>query len=205
MYEFVANWGTVPVYISPLDDEFWRDFVIEIVNPANLEPMIATMQPEYEGFAVWHEKQAKAAIHSAIYAQPDGLKILPEKGFYAVVYRRRALLQLYRGEGETFETLGFKPYARAGIAVLEDLSGVDTGRRTVFPREVIDTSISADLDSLGGELNSYPALFLRLIDDLPRRWADWVAWRRFKRWKPVPDWLVKLRAENRKRKQSSAA
>jgi hypothetical protein len=198
-----VRWGHVPVYVRAIDQEFIRVFVRGVVPPDPKSqkpddfpsPIMLDVTPEWESIPSWHERQAEAAINAAIKAYPDGLKIIPSKGFYVSVWRRWT-------PGVQKPDIPAPEGRSSAVSRSARIRGISTsaGSATIL-WEVTESRDFRGVRWLGQDFNPYPELFSQIISGLRRAWLDWVARRRLKRWKPEPGWLVDLRRVKQSKKR----
>jgi len=196
-----AFWGHLPVYLRPFDIEFMRDFTIgshskpaEIADDGTTKfyPIIIETKPEYDLLPEWHDKQLREGVDEGIRRHPGGPPLIPATGFFLVARRRRGHPSGYEGEQAS---------VFSELTLYENWSGLNFGKkgRPAYQPPITEASDRRGIDSLGGNYNPFPDLFGQLASYLPTAWPRWVKERRLKRWAPVPDWLLGIKAQRRKR------
>jgi hypothetical protein len=123
--------------------------------------------------------------HSAL------LRIIPRNGFYAKVLRG---LISDRSSGRPFDRF---------ITVLffdEDLDGLSMPHKS-WCDDVFRGYRFQPIEELGQPENKIHELFDEFAAGFGSSWQAFLKQRRRKRWEPIPEWLVKLRAEESKAKR----
>jgi hypothetical protein len=204
MLEPCAWWGHVPVYVSGLRQEFFEAFGLGEI-PLDIMTMTERLtetqmtDPQWLSLRTWHERQAKNAVEAAIKTYPSAMSPIPEKGFYVVVRRSWAPRNPVFVNGKRRNS-GNDGTVINWVEVLENMKDIEIGRRHCYIENLYGPCNFMDADRLCTEFDPYPELFSKVASNLPGRWPEWVKWRRRKRWKPTPQWLVDLRQAARSRK-----
>jgi hypothetical protein len=205
-----AMWDHVPVYIrdpgtSNLQgstlatwDMFLRDYLLPPTKPAQTQSpprqpnTVPTFSPieiniddeKYNRAIAWHKQQLRDGVRDGIAANREAMAVVPPNGFYVTV-RRHAF-----GRGT------FSDY----VELREDVSTLTfSTARPRFEPVISIWSDSLSIDTVGSDYNSLPELFDRLSSRIPKAWQEWLAKRRLKRWKPIPTWLLDIRAQRKRR------
>jgi hypothetical protein len=196
-----AYWGHLPVYIASLDKEFTLDVVIGSVQPTSpFDPIQIILAPEWDHLPQWHLEQAQHAVTDAIQLYPDAMEAIPQ-GFYLSLTRRRYVEFTERDGASTART-----HVSGTVTLYESIHALQTKQRISRAEyRVGDEWHSGPLKLLASNFNPYPELLRRLADRLSTHWERWLTQRRRKRWKPVPEWLVQLRASRKRRAGSTAS
>ena len=199
MAEPYKHWGHIPVFVEDLSKWFYRYFIdhsphddgplvtLDERGIARFNPPPVRTLPEYDRMPAWHREQANAAVDAAIEVNPAAFYNVLPHGFWILIGRSPAPDQ------REHTVISF-------VHLYEDLDGVATGKDRPL-------SIVAELEDrraasfLGDEFNPYPSLLSKLPYAAKEEWDWFVTCRREKRWKPVPEWLLKIRAEERKAKR----
>jgi len=208
MDEPYAWWGNAPVYLGDLDRSFYRDFIdrterdhgplvtIDDRGIARFNPIPVYTLPEWDRMPSWHENQGRMAADAIMREFPDGPWSGLPNGFWVLLSRGRSYGWSTSAEGVTSSDYS-KVEVSTGVCVYEELQGVDTGKERPLSR-VASVSDSRSVKRLGEDFNPYPELFAKLMREMPERWDWFVRCRRRKRWSPVPEWLLKIRADERR-------
>jgi len=134
-------------------------------------------------YADWYLRQLRPALAATTATQQESLAVVPAEGFYV-----RVVAGVYNNE------------LICGFLLLEDLEAYSSPR-DISERAVAQATVHHPLADLGTDANPFQAVFGDSALNVPARWNNYVKWRRQRRWSPVPQWLVKLRAEERKAKR----
>ena len=205
MRERYAFWGQLPVYLEPLGLEFMGDFTIgSHTTPPQIAddgttifyPITIETKPEYDRLPEWHDRQLREGVDEGIRRHPGGPPIIPASGFFLVAgrYRGRYLSTAPGYEADEVSVV-------SELTLYENWSGLNFGKKVRDAHQAC-IACAADrrgLETLGGDYNPFPDLFAQLVSYLPTAWPRWVKERRLKRWTPVPEWLVAIKAQRRKR------
>ena len=136
----------------------------------------------------WHERQLAEALKLATDKYANELKVIPESGFFVEAYR-------------TIDRVSVgNDHLDICVYIFEDFN-TRIGPKNISLRSVAGRGITEGLDRLGTDQNSFVGLFEGVAEILFPRWSQYVKWRRRIRVRPVPEWLTKLRAEERKPKR----
>jgi hypothetical protein len=205
MRERYATWGHLPVYLEPLSDEFMGDFTIgSHTTPPQIAddgttifyPITIETKPEYLRMPEWHDRQLREGVDEGIRRHPGGPPIIPASGLFLVAERRRGS---YVSTAPGYEAEEVSVISE--LSLYEAWSGMNFGKkgRPVYQDWITRAADTRGLETLGGDYNPFPDLFGQLASYLPTAWPRWAQERRLKRWTPVPEWLVAIKAQRRKR------
>jgi hypothetical protein len=147
-------------------------------------PVVCDVFEKQEEHQAWHVGQVRAAVENISNARPDVLATIPQTGFYILALRGQS------------QNLDDQPRLISTIIICEDTDDIES--RTVTMK-IASGCDYAPISEWGASRNPYIQLLNQLADDLPRGWREWLKWRRLRRWKPVPLWLVAIRNERPRR------
>jgi hypothetical protein len=132
----------------------------------------------------WYKSNLQAALEKTPPEHSQVLRAIPTNGFY---------VKFYSG----FESTDV---VASGFQLLEDLEQF-TSPQSIPVTSIAFGTVYYSPSILGTADNPLLDLFPKAILGLPKHWEFYLSWRRRCHWKPVPEWLVKLRTEERKEKQ----
>jgi hypothetical protein len=139
----------------------------------------------------WHIAQLKDAGRLAEEKHSALLRIIPSSGFYAKVLR-----------GLISDWPGNRPFDRF-ITILfidEDVDGLSIPQKS-WCEAVFRGYRFQPIEELGQPENKVHELFDEFAAGFASSWPAFLKQRRRKRWKPIPKWLLEIRAEERKAKR----
>lgn len=143
---------------------------------------------EVKGHEDWFRLQLKLAIDESATCT-DKLSCIPDAGFYV-----RGVV------GEC----GMEPRKGSlvcSIVLVEELDGyLEKPQVTECP--IVQKNAFHAMSILGTDMNPFRGLFEAACEDLPWKWQSYLEWRRARRWKQVPDWLLKLRRKEKTARRS---
>lgn len=152
-------------------------------------PVISKSYTNLGEYWQWHKQQLDAAITIASRKHPAGLAVIPESGFYIMASRKIAK---YRdGREDNIQTI---------VAMWEDDD--DIAYRQVFTGNIVARGgiEEQELNALGKRHNPFTDLFEKLAANVLEEWPEYLKWRRRQPRRPVPEWLLNLRAKERQAK-----
>jgi hypothetical protein len=149
-------------------------------------PVISKPYTNLGEYWEWHKQQLDDALMAALLKYPAGLAVIPESGFYIMAARKIAK---YRdGREDNLQTIVAMWEDDEDIAYPQVLTG------NIVVRGGIEEQ---DLNALGKRHNPFTDLFEKLAANVPKEWPEYLRWRRRQPRKPVPEWLLNLRAKER--------
>jgi hypothetical protein len=154
-------------------------------------PVISNTTPGYEEYKKWHSAQVQQAIDAVSKSHPDATAVLPSDGFH---------IEALRGGYHLRGQLKSSGELHSVVVVVEDSDYV------VSPEPHLEMKIAGVLHrgkfaDWGTEHNPFIEMFGQIAEGLPEDWANWLKWRRRKRTKPVPGWLLEMRQRRKKRSE----
>ena len=136
----------------------------------------------------WHKVQLDEALAKVTDRYPAALHMIPASGFYIMAGRS---IQKHKN-GEPDDLL-------LAVTIWEDDDGLTYPKNAGASIVVRGGVAHQELASLGSPENPFIQLFDNLVQNAPREWPEFLRSRRRLRCKPVPEWLLKLRLEDRKK------
>lgn len=130
-----------------------------------------------------HNRNLKNALDEISEKYLHELRVVPITGFYAKIVSGVMGTDLF-----------------SGVEIKEITEGLVSPKQGVFCR-IAFASIYQSTGQLGILGNPFVEILSEAAAKLPSEWCEYLKWRRRQHWKPVAEWLVKLRAEERNAKR----
>lgn len=130
----------------------------------------------------WYRRQLRAVLTQAGPIPKESLASIPATGFYIRVVAGVAKDELI-----------------CAFLLVENLDAYTSDQ--AMELAILQRTVHHPLSELGTDANPFAELFDGADVKVAARWEHYLRWRRRKRWKPVPEWLVELRAAGRPKRR----